>query len=344
MARSFTKPVEFIGEGSIFFGISLINNLLTFITFGFYRPWALTSIRKYLWENTLFYGSKLTYRGQGLELFKGFLIVYIFFLLYLIAPLAEMKAIVFVQLGFMLVFGIFVLPYAIFSSYRYRVSRTSWRGIHFSFNGNFKEYYLEIVKFVLMLILGVGVLILAMIYAHIIVKIVIALLFIGGGFYTYCWIGYYSKKYLISHTMIGNHSLSFRGEFGEMIIINVMFLFSFMLVLIPLALQMRSEYLLNNTKIISPDGQEFQIRFFLKPGEAYAKYTLNALLVIFTLGIGASWAYVNILNMNFNHIAIENSFNPDALEQDYTRNINNDGFGDAVGDEMGTDFGMDFGL
>ncbi len=39
---------EFFGEGSKYFGIVVVNLLLTFLTLGLYYPWAKERSRKYL--------------------------------------------------------------------------------------------------------------------------------------------------------------------------------------------------------------------------------------------------------------------------------------------------------
>ena len=48
--------------------------LLELITFGFYRFWLTTDIRRYLWSNTEIDGDAMEYTGRGKELLLGFLV------------------------------------------------------------------------------------------------------------------------------------------------------------------------------------------------------------------------------------------------------------------------------
>jgi len=57
------------------FRIHLVNYFLTIVTLGFYRFWARTRIRKYMWSHVEFEGSRFEYTGTAKELFYGFLIV-----------------------------------------------------------------------------------------------------------------------------------------------------------------------------------------------------------------------------------------------------------------------------
>ena len=140
--------LTFHGKGSTYFGIVAINFILTALTLGLYYPWAKAKYRNYLWNETEFQNSRFVFHGTGREMFKGFLIAYvvfvIFYVLYfmifsnpnLAGPLAVIGFITF------MIFVVFLFtPFAIFSSWRYRVSRTSWRGIYFSFSASFSEYY-----------------------------------------------------------------------------------------------------------------------------------------------------------------------------------------------------------
>lgn len=117
--------------------IVLGNLALTFLTFGIYRFWAKTRIRRYFISRISFLGDPLEYAGTGMELFKGFLIVLAVMVPLLIvtgaiqqfvfAPGDLVGAALF-QAGYMLLF-VFLYYIAWYRAQRYRLSRTSWRGI-----------------------------------------------------------------------------------------------------------------------------------------------------------------------------------------------------------------------
>jgi uncharacterized membrane protein YjgN (DUF898 family) len=111
------------------------NLVLSVFTLGIYRFWAKTRIRRYFWGNIDIDGEPLEYTGTGRELFVGFLIVII-----VLAPISLLYSwLQRLALGNSLAQGIFSLIYflamggliqaAIFRARRYRLSRTTWRGI-----------------------------------------------------------------------------------------------------------------------------------------------------------------------------------------------------------------------
>ncbi len=138
------QPIEpdksgfvFHGTWQEFAGIAFPNLLLTIVTLGFYRFWATTREREYLWSKTTFIDEPLEWTGRGLELFIGFLMV----LLLIGTPLTVIQlinyglilqdqlavAIAVNVLMFVLIFYLGGLAY--FRALRYRLSRTYWRGI-----------------------------------------------------------------------------------------------------------------------------------------------------------------------------------------------------------------------
>ena len=110
------------------------NLLLTIVTLGFYRFWARTNVRRYLWEKMHVFGSPLEYTGTGKELFLGFLIVAFGFFVpvFVINLLVSMldNYVVAAIWGLSLPFLFFYLiGVAIYRARRYRLSRTRWRSI-----------------------------------------------------------------------------------------------------------------------------------------------------------------------------------------------------------------------
>src|SRR5689334_5593148 len=67
-------PVAFSGRNSTFRQLVTRGALLELVTFGFYRFWLTTDIRRHLWSRTEIDGDALEYTGRGKELLFGFLI------------------------------------------------------------------------------------------------------------------------------------------------------------------------------------------------------------------------------------------------------------------------------
>ncbi len=139
------------------FVLFIINFLLGIVTLGFYRFWGKTRIRKYIWSRTSFRGERFEYSGTGLELFLGFLFAFSIFGPPFIGfyawiyfdppstnpqdPAAIRHLMQIYGVGFVLVIiSFYFMHVATFAAYRYRLSRTHWRGIRGSVAGSAWTY------------------------------------------------------------------------------------------------------------------------------------------------------------------------------------------------------------
>jgi uncharacterized membrane protein YjgN (DUF898 family) len=131
----------FYGTGGSLFGIHLVNTLLTLVTLGFYYYWAKVKVRCYLFNQTEFAGDRFSYHGNARELMNGALKATVVFALPYyglshIGPFIESS--VAVNIGLQIAASLLLLlfiPVAIVGARRYRMTRTAWRGIRFSFQG-----------------------------------------------------------------------------------------------------------------------------------------------------------------------------------------------------------------
>lgn len=115
-------------------GLSVVNFVLRIITLGIYDFWGRTEVRQRLWSSIRFMREPLVYTGTGKELFLGFLIIFGIILI----PILLISAGVFFVFGpnspvsaayqLLLYLGIFLLVgMAIYRAQRYRLSRTTDR-------------------------------------------------------------------------------------------------------------------------------------------------------------------------------------------------------------------------
>jgi uncharacterized membrane protein YjgN (DUF898 family) len=133
------SPMSFSGRGGEFFKMLVTGSLFQIPTFGFYRFWLITKLRRHLWTNTRVEGESFEYTGTGKELLIGFLIA--------LAILAPLYIAIFVasfvleeQAAFASV-PLFLVLYVLahFGSYRarrYRATRTVFRGVRFWMKGS----------------------------------------------------------------------------------------------------------------------------------------------------------------------------------------------------------------
>ena len=135
--RSRTLRITFTGSGSEYFRIWIVNLLLTLVTVGLYFPWAKVRRLRYFHGNTLVDGEPLGFHGNAFKMFKGFLIVLVFFGLYSVAGKVSPTA------GFVAFLVIAALWPALFkSSMQFRMANTSWRGLRFGFSGTMRDAYI----------------------------------------------------------------------------------------------------------------------------------------------------------------------------------------------------------
>ena len=156
-----STKIKFYGDGAKYFGILIVNLLLTIVTLGLYYPWARAKNLQYLYGETEFAGSRFAFHGTGKEMFKGFIkaIAIVGVLVIILQASQFSKNGAMMVIGFTIyILGILTLiPLAIHGGLRYRMSRTSWRGIHFGYRGNLRELFGICFKGMLLTILTLGI-------------------------------------------------------------------------------------------------------------------------------------------------------------------------------------------
>ncbi len=127
--------------------LALINNLLRILTLGLYHFWGKTEVRQRIWSAVRIDGEPLEYRGTGGELFKGFLVVFGLILLPLsivgiVVPFA-LDGHAAAEASYQMLAWVFLLTLAGFGMHRarrYRLSRTSFRGIRGGLSGKSRGF------------------------------------------------------------------------------------------------------------------------------------------------------------------------------------------------------------
>ena len=153
-----TPMLEYDGHLGALYRMFLLNILLTILTLGIWRFWAITRYRRYLWSRMRFQGERFTYTGTGGELFLGLLLAIaivaaigiacsgIGYVLYVIAP--KLRFLAFIP--FYLAIVILALG-APFSAQRYRLSRTLWCNTRGGMTGSMFAYGLRALLYVLLI-------------------------------------------------------------------------------------------------------------------------------------------------------------------------------------------------
>ncbi len=300
--------LDFHGKGSDFFSIIIVNWLLTVITLGFYYPWAKAKQLRYLYSATSFHNDRFQFSGTGKEMFIGYiktiLIMIILATLYgltavLINPIAGI--VVLYLLLFMLI------PLMIHGSFRYRMSRTSWRGIRFGYRGNKWDFFGMYLKWIFLTLITLG-------------------------FYA-AWMDINYRRYVIGNIKAGDASFQYKGNGLDYFLLNLK---GYLLSVITLGIYSfwwqkdLFAYLYDN---LSVRREETELRFkSAATGGGFFKLSIvNILILIFTLGLGYAWVVVRTMKFTTDNILTEGDLDADKLNQTQENYTN------ALGDEM-TDF------
>src|SRR6056297_1817304 len=169
-----TLQGHYAGQRKPLFNIAVVTALLSTLTFGIYRFWAKTRVRRYIWSSVSDGRDSFEYTGTGLEKLLGFLVAMVVLAIYLgivqmglyyfgltlfVEPQTTQQTIM--QSTAILITLLAVLPLVFFAKYRarrYKLARTRWRGIRFGADKGAWGYAARAMFHSLMSILSLGLL------------------------------------------------------------------------------------------------------------------------------------------------------------------------------------------
>ena len=289
-----SHQLTFHGTGGELFGIQMVNMLLTIVTLGFYFFWGKVKVRRYIFGQTEFKGDRFGYHGTGKEFLIGFLKAFLFFFLPLILldVLPDLMGAGQVMKGIARILTYLILivfiPVAMVGARRYRLSRTSWRGIRFSFRGETWEF----LK-----------------------------LFIWGSFLTAITLGFYNpifetRRYgfMVSHSYFGNQKFNFNGNGRELL---GPYLRALLLMLPTLGLYW-FWFLARKQRFFWEHTSFGSIRFRSTiTGGPLLRFSLgNLALLIVTLGLAWSWIAVRSVNFALKYVTLQGPLDLENIRQE----------------------------
>ncbi|NOI78729.1 DUF898 domain-containing protein [Vibrio coralliilyticus] len=158
--KHITNPVEFKGKGGEFFGIWIVNVLLTIITLGIYSAWAKVRTKRYFYGNTYVDSDNFEYHAEPMQILKGRLVAVAVLVIWAVANAFFPAA----SAALLLVFYI-ALPWLLWSNARFDAAMTSYRNVHFSFDSSLKDAYVALMG------RGLGALLAMAIYIGVVVAV-----------------------------------------------------------------------------------------------------------------------------------------------------------------------------
>lgn len=152
--------ISYQGTGGGLFVLVLKNLLLTLVTFGIYLPWARTERRKYLWQNIDVGGHRLRYHGTGTELAVGYLkltgaYLVLFGVPFAIGQVDQTMGLIAQGVGALVL--VLLIPVAVYGAQKYRLSRTSLRGVRFGLDPGAGEFFKKFILGYLLVLVTLGI-------------------------------------------------------------------------------------------------------------------------------------------------------------------------------------------
>jgi len=329
--------LKFHGTGEALFGIFILNLLKIILTLGIYYFWGKVKTRTFIWGQTEFAGDRFAYHGTGLELFLGWVKASVLFggVLALQWVLTVSDHPYIGTLALWLGIGGLV-PLAQIGTMRYRLSRSSWRGVRFSFRGAVQPFFLLSLRGLALSAITFGI------------------------FYPFYECE--SRAYLIDQSRFGSSSFQFDGQpkdlfwiyarhsiamlVGMVVLAGIIFathdltavgngsvspligfaMFVPFMVLVGIVMLSvnvsRRRFFSNHTSFA---GARFKTTITM--GNLLGLYATNALLLLFTLGLAFPWVTVRSRRYDCDHLTLTGVLDLDVIQQDAQKAT-------AVGEEL----------
>ena len=297
-----TQKLEYHGTGGELFGILLVNALLSLITLGIYTFWGRTKLREYQYSQTGLAGDRFAYHGTGGELLRGALkataiLFAIFLALGVVAALVlpETRAdpnqppdLATAALGlvFWIIFGV-LAAIAVNGARRYRLSRSSWRGIRLSFAGRWQDFLTLTVTGSLLSVITLSL-----------------------------YLPHYknqSRAFLVNHARFGSMQFGYDADGRDLFF---SYLKALLLAIPTLGLSFvwyqafQHRYFWSHTTL-----GPARMHSTVTGGALLGLALTNALLVILTVGIGTPWAMTRATRFACENLSLEGDIDWKTVEQ-----------------------------
>ncbi|MGB4057141.1 MAG: DUF898 family protein [Alphaproteobacteria bacterium] len=302
---------QYDGAVGKIYKIWLLNFFMKIITLGIYSFWGKTRLRKYIASSFILGGDRFEYTGTGKELFLGFLKAVPFIIL-VYAPYITATIIAGEEAAWPAIFllpFLYIVPMAIFMALRYRLSRTTWRGVRGSLTGSAIKYGNLSIKrtFINMITLGI--------------------------FIPYSDMEKY--KFIVEHAYFGNVKAEFKTSAKSLIKTHIITLF----LMIPTLGFSRLWYTaaLQRAKMNGLFIGDLRFKSNVTGVDMLKNTLINLLILVCTLGLGTPF----IINRNMKFMARHNVIGGDL---DTSQIMQAKGQKASVGEGLDDFMGLDGGF
>jgi uncharacterized membrane protein YjgN (DUF898 family) len=146
--------VAFSGKAGEFFGIWMVNLLLSIVTLGIYSAWAKVRTNQYFYGHTRIENQPFRYLATPMQILKGRIVAVIVFALFFVLSAVSPAFALLLALALLI-----ASPWLIVQSLKFNMRMTSYRNVRFAFHGDYGNAFKH---FVLLPVLAVFTLYLAM--------------------------------------------------------------------------------------------------------------------------------------------------------------------------------------
>jgi uncharacterized membrane protein YjgN (DUF898 family) len=130
------EQLRFTGSGGEYFGIWIVNLLLTIVTLGIYSPWAKVRRLQYFYRHSELAGSGFDFHGSPIRILIGRVLALVMLIAYNYSIRLHSLWTLVIVLGLAA-----VMPWLLRNSFRFRLYNSSWRGTRFHFRGSLGGAY-----------------------------------------------------------------------------------------------------------------------------------------------------------------------------------------------------------
>lgn len=130
------EQLHFTGSGAEYFGIWIVNLLLTIVTLGVYSAWAKVRRLQYFYRHTEVARSSFDFHGSPTRILVGRVIALLMLIAYNYSVRLGSRLTIVILVGIAV-----VMPWLLRNSFRFRLYNTSWRGTRFHFRGTAARAY-----------------------------------------------------------------------------------------------------------------------------------------------------------------------------------------------------------
>jgi uncharacterized membrane protein YjgN (DUF898 family) len=309
---TFDNRIRFSGRSIELFVIIITNALLNLITLTLYYPWARVRQIKFFWENSYLNDTKFVFHGTGGEIFKGYIKVFAAFALfagiYAYAAITQQMEITATLIAVFYFVIMLIIPVAVHGAFKYRMSRTSWRNVHFGYRGDRGQLIIEFLLGYLFTALTLGI------YSS--------------------WFTHKVRSYIIGNIRFGSLRFIYTGRGFDLFIIQLKGIFLSIITFGIYYAWFRKNwinYLIDHIHLQQED-QQYKLASKVTGGGLFWISITNLILLFITFGIAFPWAVVRGVRYVINNIELPSGIDFDAIEQ--TENEYKDGTGEYLMDAL----------